>query len=400
MRGPALRALHCLLVAVLLAASASSAYAASRADAKSHQRKADNARRQAEAADRDASRMAGEIGELDRRIESATQKVLELQPEVDRATDRRRRLDGDVTNLSAEVAQIKKKVQANAGEYDRVQALFSKRVNADYRQGEWFYLEVLLGAKDFSDLVLRSEFVARVIESDNALASALDEVGRQLERDRVMLERKLRAVETKQAEAATAEATLRDLQSERRAVVQGIAVAKRERESMMAATKANAKRLRALADAEEAESRRIAAELAQRGGSGGYGGRMTWPVPSSHRVTSPYGWRTCPYHGRELHPAIDIGAPQGSSIVAAAEGEVIYVGYRGSYGNTVMIDHGGGVVTLYPHQAPGAIVVSVGEKVQAGQRIGGVGSTGNATGPHLHFEVRVNGSPQNPSQWL
>ena len=127
---------------------------------------------------------------------------------------------------------------------------------------------------------------------------------------------------------------------------------------------------------------------------------MAWPVPASHRITSPYGWRICPFHGRELHPAIDIGAPQGSSIVAAGSGTVIYAGYRGSYGNTIMIDHGNGVVTLYAHQASGGFRVGRVRSVSQGQRIGTVGSTGNSTGPHLHFEVRVNGAAKNPMGWM
>ena len=100
-----------------------------------------------------------------------------------------------------------------------------------------------------------------------------------------------------------------------------------------------------------------------------------------------------------MHPGIDIGAPQGSSIVAAGKGKVIYAGYRGGYGNTIIIDHGNGVTTLYAHQAAGGLKVSTGQTVTKGQRIGTVGSTGYSTGPHLHFEVRVNGSPRNPRSY-
>jgi murein DD-endopeptidase MepM/ murein hydrolase activator NlpD len=122
-------------------------------------------------------------------------------------------------------------------------------------------------------------------------------------------------------------------------------------------------------------------------------------VPSSYRVTSPFGPRICPFHGRELHPGIDIGAPSGSPIVAAGAGRVTYAGGRGSYGNVVMIDHGNGVVTLYAHQRTGGIKVGVGQSVDKGQRIGTVGSTGNSTGPHLHWEVRVNGAAKNPMSY-
>lgn len=376
-------------------------YAAGTDDARTHQRRAEQAREEARQADRDASRLAAEIEDLDRRIESAADKVKKLDPLVEEASERRTRLQTQVDAMAAEVASAQDRVDANSAEYDRQQELLAQRAKATYRQGDWFYLEVLIGSNDFSDLILRTELVRRVMAANSRVASDLERVGFELSRDKVLLERALETVQLKRAEAAAVEAQLRALRSERLARAREVEREKANRAGMMAASKKNARRLRALADAEEAESRRIADELASNnGGSGQYSGKMTWPVPSSHRVTSPYGWRTCPFHGRELHPALDIGAPEGSAIAAAGPGKVIYVGYRGGYGNTVMIDHGDGVVTLYPHQAAGAIRVSVGQQVERGARIGGVGSTGNAAGPHLHFEVRVNGSPRNPNDWL
>jgi murein DD-endopeptidase MepM/ murein hydrolase activator NlpD len=177
----------------------------------------------------------------------------------------------------------------------------------------------------------------------------------------------------------------------------------------MAENEANAKRLREIAAEEEAESARIEQELRGRSnGSGVYNGVMAWPVPGFYRVSSAYGYRIHPIFGtRKLHTGIDVGRnldpPQsidGAAIVASGDGEVIYTGYRGGYGNTVMIDHGDGVVTLYAHQQSGGIRVGVGDDVAKGQRIGTVGSTGYSTGPHLHFEVRINGNPVDPMGYL
>ena len=135
---------------------------------------------------------------------------------------------------------------------------------------------------------------------------------------------------------------------------------------------------------------------------------MTWPVPGFYRISSPFGYRIHPIFGtKKLHTGIDIGRnldpPQsidGAAVVAADNGTVIYAAYRGGYGNTVMIDHGNGIVSLYAHMQSGSIAVSKGQAVTKGSQVGRVGSTGYSTGPHSHFEVRVNGTATNPMGYL
>lgn len=116
------------------------------------------------------------------------------------------------------------------------------------------------------------------------------------------------------------------------------------------------------------------------------------------RVSSEYGWRNCPYHGRELHSGLDMAAPAGTPIVAALSGVVIKSSYDKSLGNYTLVDHENSLTTGYAHQSQR--LVSVGDTVAAGQIIGLVGSTGNSTGPHLHLEVRANGQLQNPMDYL
>jgi murein DD-endopeptidase MepM/ murein hydrolase activator NlpD len=124
---------------------------------------------------------------------------------------------------------------------------------------------------------------------------------------------------------------------------------------------------------------------------------LLWPT--SGPVTSPFGYRIDPVtHERALHAGVDIGAPEGQPIMAAQSGVVAFAGQEQGYGNYTCIDHGGGFATCYAHQS--AILVTVGEAVTRGQRIGLVGDTGYATGPHLHFETRVNGVPVNPMQYF
>ena len=126
-------------------------------------------------------------------------------------------------------------------------------------------------------------------------------------------------------------------------------------------------------------------------GSGVSSSGLIWPVQGP--ITSPFGMRW----GR-MHEGIDIGVPYGTPIHAAASGAVIYAGWMSGYGNLIVIDHGNGLATAYGHQS--SIVVSCGQDVAQGQTIGYVGSTGHSTGPHLHFEVRVNGNPVDPLGYL
>jgi murein DD-endopeptidase MepM/ murein hydrolase activator NlpD len=124
---------------------------------------------------------------------------------------------------------------------------------------------------------------------------------------------------------------------------------------------------------------------------------LSWPV--SGTITSPFGYRQNPFGGApDFHPGLDIAAPMGTTVTAAASGTVISAGWYGGYGNYILIDDGGGMATGYGHLSQ--IFVSNGQQVQKGQAIGAVGSTGRSTGPHLHFEVRINGKPTDPAAYL
>jgi murein DD-endopeptidase MepM/ murein hydrolase activator NlpD len=129
------------------------------------------------------------------------------------------------------------------------------------------------------------------------------------------------------------------------------------------------------------------------------GGALGWPVPGYSKITSQFGNRMHPtLHVPKMHTGLDISCPTGTPIVASNGGTIIMAGWNNSYGNVVMIDHGGKIVTLYAHNS--SLLVSEGDVVAQGQTIAYAGSTGNSTGPHCHFEVRVNGEYQNPEQWV
>jgi murein DD-endopeptidase MepM/ murein hydrolase activator NlpD len=397
----------CLAAALLLSAAVP-ALGVTREEFEAAQRRASQARQAAKAAQALAGELAKETADLDAKIDSLQVKVSELAPLIDKATARSERLRTEVASLRVAVELKTEEIDATRAEFDTEQGLLNERMAQTYKQGDLYLLEMLLEAEDFGDFIARTELVQRVIRSNQSLAEGLLRTKADLEEAQVTLERSLETVQIKLTEAAAVEKELRGLRSQRQSHVAEQKSVYRQKSELLAETSANAKRLKAIAEDEERESARIAAELARASQGGGYfNGVMAWPVPGFYRITSPYGYRIHPIlHTRKLHTGIDIGKNgdsdpiSGAAIVSAGAGTVIFAGYRSGYGNTVMVDHGDGVVTLYAHQPAGGIRVGNGENVEKGDRIGTVGSTGYSTGPHLHFEVRVNGEPKDPMPYL
>jgi murein DD-endopeptidase MepM/ murein hydrolase activator NlpD len=382
------------------------AYGATRSELEAHQKKAADARKRAAAADSLAKKLADEVADLDKRIDDLKKQADALAPDIAKATKRSAALQREVAQLKAEAAAAQAEIERTQLELDTQKALLAARVESSYKQGSWFYLDVLLGSSDFRELITRTELVTRVIESNNNVAADLGRTKESLDKSKAKLDRSLQTASLKKKEAEAVESQLRGLRAQRQSAANSSAAVQKQKADLMASSRKNAARLRALAEEEEAESRRLAAELAGSG-SGRFAGTMSWPVPGYTRVTSPFGWRTHPIFGdRRFHTGIDIGRKadgtsiNGAKIVAAGSGTVISAGYRGGYGNTVIVDHGDGVTTLYAHIKSGGINVSSGQSVARGQHIAAVGSTGNSTAPHLHFEVRVNGTPKNPMAYF
>ncbi|MDO8964963.1 MAG: peptidoglycan DD-metalloendopeptidase family protein [Coriobacteriia bacterium] len=378
-----------------------SAFAYTRTDVDKHRAAAEAARKKAAAEAVKAEALLAETRKLETKIDGFESEIAKLGSEIGTAAQRRARLEKEISLLRASIADKEEKITGIQREYgDRVAAL-SARADAVYRAGDWVYLEMLLGSQDLSDFIQRTEFVTLLIRSDEEMANGLEADRSALEAANEELSRTLETVGAKRAEIKAEETSLRHLRSSednKRAEQQSVQDLKAR---MLAETKKNVARLRAAAQAEEQESQRIAQLL--KGGSshggGKYAGSMTWPTPGYNRVSSSFGYRIHPIlHYRKMHNGIDISAPSGARIVATGDGNVIFAGVRGGYGNCTMIDHGDGVVTVYAHQK--RIAVRTGQSVSAGQTIGYVGSTGLSTGPHLHFEVRVNGDPVNPMNYL
>jgi murein DD-endopeptidase MepM/ murein hydrolase activator NlpD len=391
--------LCCALVACLAMPAGALAY--TKGDISKHQAAASAARKKAAAEQAKANQLLADTQALEGQISTIQSDLNALGSKIGSAAQRQAALRSDITLLQSSIAGKQSRIESLTVAYgQRIDAL-NARVDADYRAGDWGYLEVLLGSQDLGDFIQRAQYVAALVADDSAAANEISASRADLEAASADLSHTLETVQAKSAEIAAEQSNLRQLHSAqdgKRAAVQAV---ENQKNQLLAETKKNIAHLRAMALAEEQESARIA-DLLRRGGSHGsgrYAGTLRWPCPGHTNVTSPFGYRMHPIlHVRKLHTGIDISAPSGARITAAGSGRVIFAGSNGGYGNFTMIDHGNGLVTCYAHQS--RIVVSQGQHVSAGATIGYVGSTGLSTGPHLHFEVRVNGNPVDPTHYL
>ena len=334
--------------------------------------------------DKDAERTTNQ-----HRIDNAVEQLLEAQRELAQAQQELAVVEAQQRVLEGRLRDNERAISVKQKEFDNTRGIYKKRLRDIYENGQVNYLDVLLGSADFRDFASRMYLLQRVIRQDTRLIELLNRQKAELQRRQAELAENKRQLDATHAEV----------------VAKQELVAQKQQEQQVLYEKALADKARLDAEYEELQenSRQIAAMIkqmeeagrmnAQRHGSG----QFSWPVYGG--ITSPFGWRVHPiWHSQIFHAGIDIAADYGEPVVAADSGTVIYAGWMGGYGNAVMIDHGGGLVTLYGHNS--SLTVGVGENVARGQTIALAGSTGNSTGPHCHFEVRVHGDVVEPLNYL
>lgn len=274
--------------------------------------------------------------------------------------------------------------------------LLSDRAVAAFMHGTVNYAEVVVESRSVTEFVNTTYYLRRILDEDKRVVEDVEDLTAQLAVARAEADSLREQMEADQRAADEALATVSRL-TEEQARVTALAEQERSRrqsllvelEVLEAATEAQIAEL-------EAESAALEEELRNARWQAGAPGNGTWVWPTTGPITSPYGYRTHPIYGtRRLHTGVDIGAGYGTPIVAANTGLVL-AAYcsAGGYGCRIVIDHGGGKASLYAHQS--SFAVAEGTVVTAGQTIGYVGSTGASTGPHLHFEIRRNGVPEDP----
>ena len=328
-------------------------------------------------------------------------KIDVLEGEKRSVMEEKKILDDEVTALEADIAEVNGKIAALQEQIDATTVelenataameaqyeMYGERVRVMYENRATGYLDILLSSKSVGDFFEKLDIVTQIANYDKTLTEELKTEQQRIMSLKAELETDKLALEDSKQVLLDSKAVLDAKMAERDAMIRKI-------ESSQSALESQIK----VIEAEEAAVRAQIARLAS-GGTVYTGGAMLWPTPSCKIITSYYGWRLHPVLGYEkLHTGMDIGAGYNANIIAAASGTVITATYNSAYGNYVVIDHGGGVCTLYAHQS--SMAVSVGQYVNAGQVIGYVGSTGYSTGPHLHFEVIVNGSTVDPLGYI
>ncbi len=316
-----------------------------------------------------------------------TEQVDSLQAEIDV-------LDSTLANYYTEIELLNGEIE-KASERIMVQdELLRKRIRAMDENGNIGILDILLNAKSFTDLLDKIDAVKTITEYDQTILKRYEDAKADVERKKAEVEDKMILVEDTKNQIVTKQDEVEAVQAKKQQEVDALSSLIAQYEEELAASK------RAEAEANE-RIRQAAAKMAPIVASYNFtSGALNYPFGARYIVTSPFGGRISPISGVwEGHSGIDFGAPYGTPILASSDGVVITAGFNtGGYGNYVVIDHGGGIYTLYAHAS--TLNVSSGDFVSAGQQIAGVGSTGWSTGPHLHFEVRVNGSCVDPAGYI
>lgn len=265
--------------------------------------------------------------------------------------------------------------------------LLSGRIVDTYRHGTPSYLGVVLGASDMSDLLNRTYVVRKVVDRDNELIDNIKEDKRAVEKTKASIEVQERSLGHLVQEKSRLEHQYNDETYEHKQAVKDLNRQRISEESELAELEQES------ANFESMIRRMERTPQGMRRLARAWHGSFLRPVPG--RITSPFGMRYHPVIGRyKLHTGVDIACPIGTPVHAAGSGVVIIAGWYNAYGHAVLIDHGGGVTTLYGHQS--RVIVRSGQSVSKGQVIGYSGNSGMSTGPHCHFEVRKHGRPVNP----
>ncbi len=330
------------------------------------------------------------------RLQQARRRERRIADDVQRLDRQREATESELRRLGRDMTRIRKRAEVASAELARTEAKLARhrtmlgvRLLDAYRYGRAGYLDVVLGATSFPEFISRARLVGVIVREDSRLIGAYQADRDRVARLRVDLENEQARLRAVARETEERQQALERQVAAKREVLRRVALERHAGEQAVRELEEDSAALEALIRSATPSS------ALRPSSAGGAVVAMRWPLGGN--LTSRFGYRRHPLFRRVMfHTGVDIAAPRGTPVPAAAGGRVIFAGWYGGYGKLVILDHGGGTSSLYGHLS--TISVSVGQAVTAGQVIGRVGSTGYSTGPHLHYEVRINGRPVNPQR--
>lgn len=329
-----------------------------------------------------------EIKQVQTKKKSLLEEIEDLDVEMNKAQKELDTIQGQIGLLNTQINAKQKSIEEANKKQEEEEILLQRRVRAMYEQGDITYLKILLDSKNISDFIKRKDLINRMAEADKALFEDLAQLKEQISEEVSSLEDDKVVVEVAKKQ-----------ENENK---QKLATSRSAKDSRVKLLEKDVAELQRQLDKELEESQAIERQLRELSGTStvvSKNEQFIWPAAYSKTITCDYGPRIHPITKKKgTHTGIDIRATLGSNVYAAASGKVITAGWNTAYGNMIIIDHGNGITTLYGHAS--SLVVKAGDTVNQGDIIMKAGSTGYSTGPHLHFEVRKNGTPQNPKNYL
>lgn len=369
----------CIVLALIICSFSILSYAENTTDLTTEQKQLQN---QIDESNANLDNVQSELSENLQQVQKLDEKIASSETEIGE-------LNTKITDLQNPINEVQEKLKDVEGKYNKQKEMLDQRLIYMYEAGDTEYLDVILTSKNMSDFLSNYFLITEIAAYDTELLESVSE-----KKDTIDVEmEKL----NKQKEEL---ASVKQNQLKTSTILQNT---KTLRESYISKLSDEEKQIQTQIDEYTQRFAQINSqilELAKGSISPEYiGGELAWPVPGYTRITSEYGMRTHPITGvYKLHTGVDIGAPMGANFIAANDGVVTKAQYNSAYGKMVIIDHGGGVSTLYAHGSE--ILVQEGQAVKRGDIILKVGSTGYSTGAHAHFEVRLNGVVTNPMPYI
>lgn len=347
------------------------------------------------------SEIKNEVNKISKDVTNIMEQITKKEEEINNLQVEAGDLNNEIDKMEKEISNLKKKQEEK-------QELLKKRMKAIYMNGSVSYLELLANSEDLTTLISNYNMISQINEVDNKLIHQTQNERQKIDATSSEIQVKKKIIEEKKSAIERAKQENESLKKQKEEKVQ--ALGEEQQKTVAKIDELKREQIVISNQIMEYERRKQEAIRAARAGKNGgktdyiehyVGGAFGWPVPGNYRITTPYG-RAGAYWSSGYHTGVDFASPQGTPIYAANDGIVVSSVHSGPYGKHIIIDHGGGLYSLYAHAS--ALMVSAGQRVKRGQQIAKVGQTGNAYGNHLHFEIRKGGARYanhvNPTSYL